>query len=374
MKKLPLLMMVLTTPLLAQNMLPQSLAGTWQGTLQPPQGGEQRIVLKVLALAVSPGDVVSLKAVFYNIDQPGAGIPVSAIALSGLTVKMSMPGIGGSFEGKFSADGNSIAGTWTQGRPIPSPLNLVRVTPEAAWTIPAPPAPATLMPGDAAPSFEVATIKPGRSEEGISLKVSPSGMFTTTGTSLTDLIKFAFDLHPRQIAGGPAWLETEKYDVAGKPDRAGMPNATQLKAMLRNLLLDRFKLEFHREMKELSAYAITIAKGGARLTKNDTNPNGLPTFGVGRGNLTIRNSTMAEFASVLQAAILDRPAVDQTALGPARYDFALKWTPDAVPAPDPDAPPDLFAAFEQQLGLRLQSTKAPVDVLIIDRVEKPSEN
>jgi uncharacterized protein (TIGR03435 family) len=232
------------------------------------------------------------------------------------------------------------------------------------------------------PEFEVATIKPSKSA-GVSLGVSPGGIFSASGTSLSDLIKFAYDLHPRQIIGGPSWVETEKYDVTGKPDKPGKPDLRILKVMVQKLLADRFKITFHRDKRELSVYAITVAKSGPKLTKNDSDPNGVPSFSVGPRDLRLRNATMAEFASILQASILERPAVDQTALGLARYDFILRWTPDAAPSQpgrteprvdDAEAPPDLFAAFQQQLGLKLESTKAPVEVLVIDHVERPSAN
>jgi uncharacterized protein (TIGR03435 family) len=176
--------------------------------------------------------------------------------------------------------------------------------------------------------------------------------------------------------------------VTGKPDLGGIPNVKQLKVMVQKLLADRFQLTFHRDNKELSVYAITVARTGAKLTRNESNPNGLPGFGGGgpRG-LNVRNATMAEFANMLQANILEQPVVDQTGLASARYDFILKWTPDASqgqiggpgpnvlpPADNADAPPDLFTAFQQQLGLKLESARAPVDVLVIDRVERPSEN
>jgi uncharacterized protein (TIGR03435 family) len=325
-----------------------------------------------------------LKALLYSIDQPGPGIPANQIARDGSTVKMAVVAIGGNYEGKLSADGNSITGTWTQGGPVP--LNLVRATPETAWAIPEPPPPPKVMAADANPAFEVSTIKPSKPEERFSLLVNRSGIMNTTSTSLSDLIKFAYSVHPRQITGGPSWLETEKYDVTGKPDLEGIPNVEQLKMMVQKLLADRFQLTFHRDKKELSVYAITITKTGAKLTKNETG-NALPGFGGGPRNFNVRNSTMAEFAGVLQGQILEQPVVDQTGLGTTRYDFVLKWTPDPSqsqlfggpgpnipPTPDADAPPDLFTAFQQQLGLKLESTKAPVDVLVIDRVEKPSAN
>ncbi len=353
----------------------QDITGTWQGTLD---AGRQNLRL---AIRISP-DNDKLKAVSYAVDLPGQTFAASNITQNGSTVKMTFPTVNGSYEGKLSADGNSITGTWTQGRPLP--FTLARATPDTAWTVPEPPPPPKLMPADAKPAFEVATIKPSKPEARPSLAssdpVNRSGMFNITNTSLSDLLKFAYDLHPKQITGGPAWLESEKFDVTGKPDIAGIPSTNQLKVMVQGLLADRFGLRFHRDKKELSVYAITIAKAGVKMKKDESNPDGLPAFGGGPRGFNVRNSTMAEWASMLQANILELPVVDQTGLGAARYDFLLKWTPDAargnaVPAvDDPDAPPDLFLAFEQQLGLRLQSTKAPVDVLVIDHVEKPSAN
>ena len=221
------------------------------------------------------------------------------------------------------------------------------------------------------------------------MTVNPSGLMNTTSSSLNDLIKFAYDLHAQQITGGPPWLESEKFSVTGKPDTPGMPSVKQLKGMVQTLIAERFALSFHREKKDLSVYAITLGKSGSKLTLNDSNPNGLPGFfGGGPRGMNVRNATISEFAHVLQANVLERPVVDQTGFGKARYDFVLKWTPDASQmavmgvrpgntppvADNPDAPPDIFAAFEQQLGLRLQATKAPVDVLVIDHVDKPSAN
>ena len=375
MKKLMLWMIALAA-LPGSALQAQNLPGTWQGTLKAgPQ--DLRIVMKVTL------EDDKLKAVMYSIDQGGQPINASAITRDGSTVKIAVAAINGNYEGKLSADGNSIAGTWTQGAPLP--LNLARATNETAWAIPEPLPPPKTMAADAIPSFEVATIKPSKPEERFSILVNRSGLLTTTNTSLSDLIKFAYDLHPRQITRGPAWLESEKFTITAKPDTEGIPNPKQLKVMMQKLLEDRFQLTFHREKKELSVYAITVTKTGAKLAKNE-GKGALPGFGGGPRAFNVRNATMSEFASVLQSNILDQPVVDQTGLGTTRYDFVLKWTPDAAqsqlgggPAPaaaadNLDAPPDLFLAFQQQLGLKLESTKAPVDVIVIDRAEKPSEN
>jgi uncharacterized protein (TIGR03435 family) len=297
---------------------------------------------------------------------------------------MTVAAVGGSYEGRLAPDFGSMTGTWNQG--VPLPLNLVRATPATAWTIPEPPPPPRLMAKDADPSFEVATIKPSKPEEqGVSIQVGTNNLLTTRNTTLSWLITFAYGIHARQLSGGPAWLETEHYDLTGKADTEGQPSDKQLRGMLQKLLAERFQLTFHREKKELSVYAISIGKAGSKITKSEGNPNGLPGFGMrGLGNLIINNATIPEFAALLQGNILERPVVDQTGL-PDRYNFTLKWTPDASqfggrganappPADNADTPPDLFTAFQQQLGLKLESTKAPVDVLVIDKVEKPSEN
>jgi len=356
----------------------QTITGTWQGTLKVGPN-ELRMVIKISL------DDDKLKAVMYSIDQGGQPINASSFTKDGLTIKMGIAMINGKFEGKLSADANTITGTWSQG-PGVLPLVLTRTTPATEWAIPEPPPPPKMMAADAKPSFEVATIKPSKPEEGFSITVNRSGMLSTSNTSLSDLLKFAYDLHLKQISGGPAWLETDKFTITAKPDVAGLPSMAQLKMMMQKLLAERFQLTFHREKKDLSVYAITVAKTGAKLAKSEGDPKGLPGFGGGgRGSFMARNASMEELASVLQAGMLvnnlDKPVVDQTGLA-GKYDFSLKWTPDAAmaagagtaPPADADAPPDLFTAFIQQLGLRLESAKAPVDVIVIDKVEKPSAN
>jgi uncharacterized protein (TIGR03435 family) len=380
MKKLPL---ALFATLLASALHAQNITGTWQGTLKAgPQ--ELRTVYKISL------EDDKLKAVLYSIDQGGQPINASAITQDGSAIKIKIAQINGTYEGKLSADGNTITGTWDQGLGNPLPLNLVRATPETAWTIPDPLPPPKIMAADAKPSFEVSTIKPAKPGRGFSLLVNRSGMMNTTSTSLSDLIKFAYDVHPRQITKGPAWLETDRFDITAKPDTPGIPNGAQLKAMVQKMLAERFELAFHREKRELSVYAITVAKAGPKLTKSES-PANLPGFGMPPGRLIVRNATMAQLANVMQANLIEQPVVDQTGLGETRYDFTLQYTPDAsqraqlaalgpgAAPPQPaneaaDAPPDLFAAFEQQLGLKLESTKAPVDVLVIDKAEKPNEN
>jgi uncharacterized protein (TIGR03435 family) len=348
------------------------ITGNWQGTLN---AGQQLRMVVVIA----NGDGGGLRATFYSIDQTSQGLPGGGVTLQGNTFRASLPGLNATFEGTLNADRSSMAGTLTMGGNA-LPLTLSRATPETAWAIPEAPKPMT----DAGAVFDVATIKP-------SIPDRPGKLFTVKGrqvltinTSVNDLMTMAYEVHTRQITGGPSWLESDKYDITGQPVGQGLPSLPQMRAMIRQLMTDRFKLTFHREKRELSAYAITVAPGGPKMTKNDGNPNGLPNLLFrGLGNLPGSNATIADLASVMQTAVLDRPVVDRTGL-PGRYDFTLLWTPDEtqfnqmgvrVPPPSPDATaPVLFTAFQEQLGLKLESTKAPVDVIVIDRIERPSEN
>ena len=352
---------------------------TWQGTLHSPQK-DLRIVLKI-----TKADAGALKISMYSIDQGGGSIAASSASFQGGALKYSIDAIDGTYEGKMSSDGKSISGTWKQGA---NPLSLVfeRATPETAWAIPDPPPRLPTMAADANPSFEVATIKPSKpDQQGKGLMVR-GNKFVTLNTTMSDLICFAYEVQQKQIVGGPDWMDTDKFDIAAQPDVPGSPDRQQLKVMVQKLLADRFQLKFHRDKKELSAYLLTVVdQAGVKMKKNDGNPNGLPgLFFRQLGNLTVQNATMSDFTQLMQSAVLDRPVVDQTGL-PGRWDFVLKWTPDEsqfggmgmkVPPPSDaaDAPPPLFTAIQEQIGLKLHAGKAPVEVLVLDRIEKPSEN
>jgi len=376
MKKLTLWMMAFAalqgTALQAQN-----ITGSWQGTLEVGQR-KVRLVFKI-----APEDD-KLKATLYTADQPSPPI-AATITRDGSTVKMTIPSIAGGYEGKLSADGNSMAGTFSQGAQLP--LNLARATPETAWAIPEPPPPPKRMAPDANPAFEVATIKPSDPAHREQIITLRGAEVITTNVTVHDLINLAYWLHPKQLTGGPAWTESDKFDMAGKPDASGQPNVDQMKVMIQKLLADRFQLKFHLEKRELPAYAVGIAKAAAKIIKSQDDPKGLPGFYFGRAaagtTLTFRNSPMSQITAVLQN-FLDKPVVDQSGLS-ERYDFTLTFTldpaqaarlgsPPPIAADNPDAAPDVFTAFQQQLGLKLESTKAPVDVMVIDKVEKPSEN
>jgi uncharacterized protein (TIGR03435 family) len=241
------------------------------------------------------------------------------------------------------------------------------------------------MPANANPSFEVATIKPSAPDEPGKLFSVRGDRFTTINTTLSDLIKFAYDVQDKQILNGPDWMPTDKFDIAAQPDIPGTPSSAQLKSMVQKLLADRFQLKFHTDKRELSAYVLSVAKSGPKMKQSDADAGSLPgLFFRGLGVLTVRNATMFDFCGLMQAAVLDRPVVDQTGLT-GKWDFLLKWTPDesqfggmGIKVPPPtdaaDAPPPLFTAIQEQIGLKLEAGKAPVSVLVLDHVEKPSAN
>jgi uncharacterized protein (TIGR03435 family) len=357
----------------------KDIAGDWQGTLHV--GKDLRLVLKI-----TKADGGGYKAGFYSIDQGGSLIPVAKVILDGTTVKMSVTAIGGTYEGKLSSDGNSIVGNWSQG-PSPLPLTLTRATPETAWAIPEPPPVIPPMAANANPSLEVATIKPSKPDTPGKWFGFRAGHVVTMNTNLNDLIAVAYGLHAKQIIGGPAWFDTDLFDIEGKPDAAGQPNQKQTGIMLQKLLAERFKLTFHHDKKDLSVYVIGATSSGPKMTKSTSGPDDPTAFFFTKlGNLTVRNLTMAAFASWMQGSVTDRPVVDQTGLTD-RYDFQLKWTPDdsqfaqfrgtgviVKPTDDPNAPPALYSAIQEQLGLKMGPAKIADDVIVIDHVEKPSDN
>lgn len=212
--------------------------------------------------------------------------------------------------------------------------------------------------------------------------------FEARNHTLKTLIEAGYNLTPRAISGGPSWVDSERYEIVAETPGHVRPTLDEQMSMLRKLLADRFKLSFHREEKEFSIYALTVARGGAKL-KESTEPPGatpegpLPLVFV-LSPATVRlpghSATMAEVASVFQRAALDRPVVDKTGLY-ARYDFNLEFTPDdsqfsgaGLHGTSESTNPELFTAIQQQLGLRLEATKGPIETLVIDHAEKPGDN
>lgn len=234
-------------------------------------------------------------------------------------------------------------------------------------------------------AFEVAVIKPAVQEPGRFIKMQSAHRFYAKGHTLKTLICAAYNVTPAAISGGPPWIDSERYDIlAGTPGEV-RPNLDEQMSMLRTLLTDRFKLSFERPRKIMSVYTLTVAKDGAKLKESTAPPDALPELinVVYPDHITLpaRNATMAQFASLLQRGVLDRPVLDQTGL-PGRYDFDLEWTQDEsqfggllprVERTD-TSKPGLYTAMQEQLGLKLQPAKGPVDTIAVLRAEHPSEN
>jgi uncharacterized protein (TIGR03435 family) len=272
-----------------------------------------------------------------------------------------------------------------------------------------------------APSFEVASIKPNNSGDGRVMMSNQPGRYTATNVTARLLIRNAYQLQDFQISGGPSWLTSDHFDIVAKIEAGAQdsmpggppvpgqgPNPLQL--MIRSLLAERFKLVVHEETKDQPIYALVVARSdgrlGPQLKKSETDcaalmaaargrgpGRGLPPPGplqpgeaipcgirIGPGNMAVGGSTLAQFANSL-GMFVGRVVLDKTGLtGP--YDFSLTWTPDQMPNRPPGAPeiavdpngPSIFTAVQEQLGLKLDSQRGPVAMLVIDRIEKPVEN
>lgn len=253
------------------------------------------------------------------------------------------------------------------------------------------------------PAFEVASVKPNTSGDGrVLVMQQPGGRLNLVNVTLRLMIRNAYRVQDFQIVGGPDWLDSARFDVVAKAE-SGNPSPEQLQLMSRALLADRFKLVVRPEKREMPIYALVPArdgKPGPQLSKSDADcgpgaaPPGPPSPGqmprcglmVGFGSLRARGSTLDAFARSL-STFAGRVVVDRTAMTD-RYDIDLSWTPDQIPRPagggdqpvqvngatiDPNGP-SLFTALQEQLGLKLESTKGPVDVLVVERAEKPAED
>jgi uncharacterized protein (TIGR03435 family) len=340
-----------------------NIAATWQGTMHA--GGNLRFVLKI-----TKADDGNLRATFYNLNAAPDGIPAISTTLNGAALKLELPFA--SYEGTLSPDGNTITGAWKQASNS-TPLIFARATNETEWTIPKPPPRPAPMAASADPSFEVATIKPSRPDEH-GPRYNFQGRFFVIHVSLSDLLKFSYGLQQSQIAKAQDWINSESYDITAKPDAEGEPSIKQWESMVKKLMADRFQLKFHYEKREQSVYLLTVANTGPKLTKSDSSGSGGMGFGP-PGNFGATNASMADIADALGQGVLNRPVLDQTGLT-GKFSLRLAWTPDG-PAPvaeNPNAPPDFFQAIQEQLGLKVTSTKALVDVLVIDHAERPSAN
>jgi uncharacterized protein (TIGR03435 family) len=218
-----------------------------------------------------------------------------------------------------------------------------------------------------AQTFEVASVKPNATGSGHAGLDIDGNMIRMTNVTLQSVIVWAYEISAPRLSG-PGWLESERYDIVAKTE-SGAPGP----AMMRTLLAERFKLAVHVVTKESPIYALVVAKNGPKLKKAES---GEDDMNSKRGHLTARKVSMARLADFLARprSGLGRPVIDKTDLEGA-FDFTLDWTPDSDAQTSETAPLSIFVALQEQLGLKLESQKGPVEVLIVDRVEKiPVEN
>jgi uncharacterized protein (TIGR03435 family) len=251
------------------------------------------------------------------------------------------------------------------------PVILVLVA-SAQQSSPAPPATA------ATPfSYEAVTIKPDRSGREGYWRFTPDG-FTTGGMPASNLIRNAFGvLMEDQVVGLPRWAGSDPIEVQARMDAGTAAalaklspeqNSKQRKFMMQSLLADRFALRFHHESKELPIYELTVTKGGGKLTRLHTEEQGSGVYS--RGKIDVHAISTENLAANL-SFIVGRIVEDKTGLA-GNYSFTLEFAPSGADASDPR--PSLFTALEEQLGLRLVPSKGPVDVIVIDHIERPTEN
>ena len=220
----------------------------------------------------------------------------------------------------------------------------------------------------APPAFEVASVKPNPSGDHHSSSHTNNGSVIMQNVSLKQIVEMAYDVKDYALSG-PDWLDTERFDISAKPP-SGAPQ-DQFQPMLQTLLADRFKLTVHRESKVMSAYALVVGKNGPKL--HAVEAGGGSHRNSDGGKLSAQKVSMPQLADFL-ARHLDRPVVDKTELAGV-FDFELRWAPDEGRSTDGASGPSIFTAVQEQLGLKLQTQKLPVEILVIDHAEKvPIEN
>ena len=237
------------------------------------------------------------------------------------------------------------------------------------------------------PAFEVVSVKQNKTAQSWSVSTPPDG-YNATGATLMTLILNAYDIRPNyRVIGAPSWWDDRRFDIQAKVSDADIPtlqklNYRQRASMVQQILTDRFKLKVHREVKILPIYSLVVVKQGV-LTEAPPPTDGKPVAlglrpgrGARAGQLVATNLTTAWLAAQL-SGIMGRMVVDNTGLT-GTYSADLHWTPDnkimANSQAESDTSLSIFTAVEEQLGLKLVPTKGPVECLVIDHVEMPSEN
>jgi uncharacterized protein (TIGR03435 family) len=348
----------------------QTITGTWQGTL--PANDPQRVILKIS----KAGDNASLHGSIIFIDRGPSGPPLLSVTFVAPDLNFVVADI--AYRGKLSADGKSIAGVWTQ-RNQSYPLTLALATPDTAWSYRGP-ASAPPMAATADPTFDVATIKPSQANKETQLGFKGE-QFASQNTTVVDLLRFAYNVRDRQLDGGPSWMHEDKFDVAAKSDTPGLPSRLQQRSMVRKLLADRFGLKVRTVQRQFPVYALTVVENTPKITADEATGYDHGYVNVtdqkdGKTAVQFTHFTMPEFADALMNFIQDRQIVDETGLQ-GRFNFALLIPTDTAygrQGPDEMDRPTAYFGSVRPLGLNLIRKNSPLQVIVVDHLDKPSAN
>jgi uncharacterized protein (TIGR03435 family) len=250
--------------------------------------------------------------------------------------------------------------------------------------------------GSTQPSFEVASIKPNNSgRDDVLISATGTGRLSTVGTTVKWLIGMAYRVRDFQVSGGPSWVSNDRFDIEARAENGLPVQPGREGLLLRSLLADRFQLKVRSETKELPIYELLVAKSGSKLVAvpepkrrgpgeppPPPGPSGMPAPGGFLVRIGQMRGSAVRIGNLVDALSrqMSRTVVDETGLT-GFFDIHLEWTPDnnvgagqTTEAPSAPYGPSIFTALQEQLGLRLDSSKGPVEVIIIDSVERPSEN
>ena len=237
------------------------------------------------------------------------------------------------------------------------------------------------LPGAEALRFDVASIRAHFPDDNrFRVKPPADGRFSATGAVAKVLLMLAYDVPEPQITGGPNWFTTEKWDIEAKSDARDFYDVGQTRQMLQNLLAERFSLQVHRENVQRPAYVLIVAKGGPKFKQAEGE--GSSNVRISGRSISLEHGELARMTQLL-ASSLGRPVVDRTGLS-GHFNLVLNWDDAPVSSggvPGLDAPASagrdhgsIFTAIQQQLGLRLEPQRVAVEVIVVDRMEKPSQN
>jgi uncharacterized protein (TIGR03435 family) len=229
-----------------------------------------------------------------------------------------------------------------------------------------------------APSFEAASIKPSEEGEGHSGWHTRKGYLVLQNLTLRRLVATAYDLTDERVLGGPKWISDDRYHIEARA--AGPAEGPELKQMLQSLLAERFQLTIHRDSRTVEGYYLTAIKGRLKIDPDPNEVEGGSKSNGDRGKLAAQGVSMAKLSELLSRQF-GKPVVDKTG-AQGVYTFTLEWSPeerrpaasgDTVVATEPSGP-TIYDALAQQLGLKLESKKLPVEVIVVDQAQKPTEN